>query len=135
MPDKILVIKLGALGDALMALGPMQAIRRHHAEAEITLLTRPAYHSLAEASGLFDAIHLDPAPRLNPLGWMMLRRWLRGAGFRRVYDLQTSDRTAAYFRLFWPGPWPEWSGKVVGCSHRHVYTLSLIHISEPTRPY
>jgi len=121
MPDRILVINLGALGDFLLALGPMQAIRRHHAGAKITLLTRPAYHALAAASGLFDAIHLDPTPRLNPFAWLALRRWLLGTGFRRVYDLQTSDRTAGYFRLFWPGPWPEWSGKVAGCSHRHLY--------------
>lgn len=121
MDNRILVIKLGALGDFLLALGPMQAIRRHHPEAEITLLTRPAYRELAEASGLFDTIRLDTAPRLNLVGWLGLRHWLRRSAFDRVYDLQTSDRTAGYFRLFWPGPWPEWSGKVAGCSHRHVY--------------
>lgn len=121
MRDRILVIKLGALGDFLLALGPMQAIRTHHTGAEITLLTRPAYRELAEVSGLFDAIHLDTAPRFNPLAWLGLRQWLRTSAFDRVYDLQTSDRTAGYFRLFWPGPWPEWSGKVAGCSHRHVY--------------
>jgi ADP-heptose:LPS heptosyltransferase len=119
--ERVLVIKLGALGDFLMALGPMQAIRRHHPGAEITLLTRPAYRDLGSASGLFDAVWDDPAPGWNPFAWLAWRSRLRGAGFSRVYDLQTSDRSAGYFRLFRPGPVPEWSGKVAGCSHRHVY--------------
>ena len=39
MSQRILVIKLGALGDFIYALGPMAAIRRHHKDARITLLT------------------------------------------------------------------------------------------------
>lgn len=119
--DRVLVIKLGALGDFLLALGPMQAIRRAHPDARITLLTRDAYRDLAAASGLFDEIRVDPAPKLNPLSWLALRRWLRGGRFDRVYDLQTSDRSAAYFRLLGGAGGPEWSGKVAGSSHRHVY--------------
>ena len=57
---RILVIKLGALGDFLMALGPMQAIRRHHPQAELVLLTRPPYRELGAASGLFSEIWIDP---------------------------------------------------------------------------
>ena len=118
---RILVIKLGALGDFLMALGAMQAIRRHHPDGHLVLLTRAAYRELGAASGLFDAIWVDPAPRWNPLGWLRWRARLRGAGFARVYDLQTSGRTAGYFRLFPRGRPPEWSGKAEGASHRHVY--------------
>lgn len=121
MTDRVLVIKLGALGDFLFSVGPMQAIRRRHPEAELVLLTRPDYRALAEASGLFDEIWEDPAPRYNPIGWLALACRLRAARFSWVYDLQTSDRSAAYFRLFWPGPVPHWSGKVRGASHRHVY--------------
>lgn len=119
--DRVLVIKLGALGDFLFALGPMQAIRRAHPNARITLLTRRTYAGLAEASGLFDAIWVDPAPRLNPIGWFRLRARLRGGRFERVYDLQTSDRSGAYFRLMGGAGGPQWSGKVTGCSHCHVY--------------
>jgi ADP-heptose:LPS heptosyltransferase len=45
---------------------------------------------------------------------------LRRARFDRVYDLQTSQRTAAYALLFRPGPVPEWSGTATGCSHPHA---------------
>ena len=132
--DRVLVIKLGALGDFLLALGPMQAIRRAHPAARITLLTRDTYRSLAEASGLFDETWIDPAPKLNPLTWFALRGKLRGGRFQRVYDLQTSDRSAGYFRLMGGASGPEWSGKVPGCSHRHVYdSPSRLHTVERQR--
>jgi len=116
---RILVIKLGALGDFVQALGPFAAIRRHHANAWVTLLTTAPYAELAYASGYFDEIWIDPRSHL-PRRLLALRKWLRGTKFQRVYDLQTSDRSAFYFRLFWPGPYPEWSGIAKGCSHPHA---------------
>lgn len=117
----ILVIKLGALGDMVQALGPFAAIRRHHAGAPVTLLTTAPYADFARASGCFDDIWIDERPRGLELGkWLALRAKLRQGGFARVYDLQTSDRSSFYFRLFWPGPLPEWSGIARGCSHPHA---------------
>ncbi|WP_193172705.1 glycosyltransferase family 9 protein [Nisaea nitritireducens] len=132
---RILVIKLGALGDLIYALGPMQAIRRHHPNAEITLLTRPAYAELGERSRLFDKVWTDSEPKLfNLPGVLALRARLTGAAFDRVYDLQTSDRTGFYHRLFWPGPKPEWSGIVPGCSHYHHYKRpTLTHTQDRQR--
>ena len=122
MPDgnRILIIKHSALGDLALAFGPMQAIRAAHPGAHITLLTIKAFESLARASGLVDEVWIDERPKLFRIGAVSkLRRRLREGGFDRVYDLQTSSRTAWYFRLFWPGPRPEWSGTVKGCSHPH----------------
>ena len=125
--SRILVIKLGALGDFIYALGPMQAIRRHHPHARITLLTRPAYAGLGERSGLFDTIWNDSEPKpFNLPGVLSLRAKLTGTRFDRVYDLQTSDRTGFYYRLFWPGPKPEWSGIVPGCSNDHHYSRQTL---------
>ena len=119
--SRILVIKLGALGDFAQAMGPFAAIRRHHADAHVTLLTTAPYAPFAEAGGWFDKVWIDARPPGHRVGaWLTLRRRLRGAGFQRVYDLQTSDRSAFYFRLFWPGPTPEWSGIARGCSHPHA---------------
>ena len=42
----ILVIKLGALGDFVQAMGPAAATRAHHRDAEITLLTTAPYAEL-----------------------------------------------------------------------------------------
>lgn len=119
--DNILVIKLGAMGDFIQALSPMQAIRQHHPDARITLLTTTPYEGLARASDYFNDIWLDQRPRWNAPGkWLALRSRLRGGQFKRVYDLQTSDRSSTYYKLFWPGQTPEWSGIVKGCSHPHA---------------
>jgi ADP-heptose:LPS heptosyltransferase len=60
-----------------------------------------------------------PAP-FDINGWLALRHHLRNGRFERVYDFQTSQRSAAYARLFRPGPMPEWSGIAAGCSHPHA---------------
>ncbi|MGQ0527734.1 MAG: glycosyltransferase family 9 protein [Alphaproteobacteria bacterium] len=141
--ERILVIKLGALGDFIQALGPMAAIRRHHAGAHITLLTTKPYEALAAASGYFNEIHIDTRPQFLEVGrWLDLMDYLRGQHFTRVYDLQNSQRTGFYFRLFPRKKRPEWVGVAKGASHRngspervaghafdgHVQTLGLAGI-------
>lgn len=124
--DRILVIKLGALGDFIQAMGPAAAIRRHHPDARVTLLTTKPYVALAEATGFFDEVWQDTRPKLvQPGKWAALRGRLRGASFSRVYDLQTSDRSSFYFHLMKPLPFqrgapPMWSGIARGCSHPHA---------------
>jgi ADP-heptose:LPS heptosyltransferase len=116
--ERILVIRLGALGDFVLSLGPCAAIRRHHKGAHITLLTTQPFVEFARMSGYFDEVWVDSRPRLFAIGgWLALRQRLRGGRFDRVYDLQTSDRTGFYFRLMGPGPRPEWSGVARGASH------------------
>jgi ADP-heptose:LPS heptosyltransferase len=116
--DRILVIRLGALGDFMLSLGPSAAIRRHHKGAHITLLTTEPFVEFARMSGYFDEVWVDSRPRLFDIGgWLALRRRLRAGRFDRVYDLQTSDRTGFYFRLMGPGARPEWSGVARGASH------------------
>ncbi len=120
-PRRILVIKLGALGDFVQALNACAFIRRHHASDRIALLTTAPFADLARASRLFDDVELDARPKPHQVfEWLALRRFLRRSAFARVYDLQTSGRSSFYFRLFWPGPYPEWSGIAPGCSHPHA---------------
>ena len=120
-PERILLIKLGALGDFVQAMGPAAAIRSHHPEAEITLLTTAPYRALGEAAPYFDRVWVDERPRFTrPLALWRLRRQLRGARFQRVYDLQTSDRSSFYYHLMGPGRRPEWSGIAHGASHPHA---------------
>ena len=72
---RILVIKLAALGDVVLAFSAMQRIRMAHPDAEITLLTTPPYAGLAEATGLFDHVQTDGRPRkLRDLVGMLARR-------------------------------------------------------------
>jgi ADP-heptose:LPS heptosyltransferase len=117
---RILVIKLGALGDFVQAMGPAAAIRAHHADAAITLLTTAPFAELARCAPYFDDVWIDERPGLmTPRGLVALRRRLRAAGFTRVYDLQTSFRSSSYFHLIGPGARPQWSGIARGASHPH----------------
>ena len=114
---KVLVIKLGALGDFVLALAAMQHIRAAHPTARITLLTIPPFEALARSSGYFDAIETDGRPeRLRE--WVTLIGRLRSARYDRVYDLQTSSKSSLYFQLLRPFA-PAWSGIAVGCSLPH----------------
>lgn len=117
----ILVVKLGALGDVAQAFGAFAAIRAHHRDARIVLLTTPPFASVLGASPWFDEVWSEErfaAWRVHD--WLRLRRRIRGAGFARIYDLQTSARSDRIFRLLGPGRRPEWVGRVPGASHRHT---------------
>jgi ADP-heptose:LPS heptosyltransferase len=122
--QRILIIKLGALGDFIQALAAMQAIRQHHRSAFIALLTTAPFTHLARDSGLFDEIWIDGRAPVHHLGpWLRLAAWLRRGRFARVYDLQTSRRTDWYFFLMhglYPLARPEWSGIAPFCSHPHA---------------
>ena len=61
--QKILVIKLGALGDFIQAAGPFKSIRIHHKSEDITLLTTTKFVDLANASPWFDKIKIDTRPK------------------------------------------------------------------------
>jgi ADP-heptose:LPS heptosyltransferase len=116
-PSRILVVKLGALGNVVQSLGPFAAIRRRHASAQITLLTTEPYADWLATSPWFDAVWIDERPEWWDFpGWLRLRRRLIDGRFDRAYDLQTSGRSSRYFQLLPPGSRPEWSGIAHGCA-------------------
>lgn len=113
---RILVIKLGALGDFMLAFGPFAAIRAQHPAAEVTLLTTAPFADLARDSRWFDRVLTDSRPRWWDLPALVrLRRALQGFDF--VYDLQTSGRSSHYHRM---AGRPPWSGIARGASHPHA---------------
>jgi ADP-heptose:LPS heptosyltransferase len=125
MVEKVLVIKLSALGDFLQALGPIEAIRKHHPRASLTLLTTAPFVSLAEQTGFFQEIevikriHSYQIPTLIKYLYPLAREH-----FSRVYDLQTSTLSTRLFGFLrvmgWRG---EFSGIAEGCSHPHKNPL------------
>ena len=113
----VLVIKLSALGDFVMAFPAFARVRAAHPGARITLLTTPPFESLAALSPYFDAV--DPGGRpAGPGAWLALVTRLRRAKFDRIYDLQTNDRTNLLFQALRPWP-PAWSGVAPGCALPH----------------
>jgi ADP-heptose:LPS heptosyltransferase len=114
---RVLVIKLGALGDFIQALGAMRVVRATHPSARITLLTTEPFEAFAKACPYFDIVEADGRPR-DIKGRSDLIRRLRQAGYDMVYDFQNNDRTAQYFAGL-TGKKPLWSGAAQGASHQH----------------
>lgn len=122
---RILVIKLSALGDMVLACPAFARIRAAHPGAHITLLTTPPFEAFARASPYFDAVETDGRPE-RASGWLALIRRLRRARFERIYDLQTNDRTNLIFQALRPRP-PIWSGVASGCAlpHRNPARMAM----------
>src|SRR3954453_16782143 len=59
---RILVIRLSALGDFIQALGPIAAIRRHHAGDLVSLLTTRPLAGFAEELSYFDEVMVYERP-------------------------------------------------------------------------
>jgi ADP-heptose:LPS heptosyltransferase len=133
----ILVIKLSALGDMVMAFPAFARIRVAHPNAPITLLTTPTFEALAKASPYFDRVWTDGRPD-GAGGWLKLVFRIRRARFARVYDLQGNDRTRLILNSLWPFP-PIWSGSGPADMHpleRHAFQLQQAGIwpDAPTAP-
>lgn len=126
---RILIIRHSALGDFVQSFGPFAAIRARHGGDEITLLTTAAFAGLARLCPWFDRVEVDARPGWwDVAGVLRLRRQL--AGFDLVYDLQTSRRSATYFRL---AGRPAWSGHVAGASLRQGAWREGMHTFERQR--
>lgn len=115
---RVLVIKLGAMGDFMQALGAMRVVRATHPSARITLLTTEPFEAFAKACPYFDIVEADGRPR-DLKGKGDLIRRLRSAGYDMVYDFQNNDRTAQYY-MGLTGKKPLWSGHAKGASHQHM---------------
>ncbi len=117
---RVLVIKLSALGDFMMALGAVKAVREAHPSAQITLLTTPPFKSFAEKCPYVDVVDTNGRPDGVRATRDLIAR-IRRQKYDIVYDFQTSGRTANYFKaLNMPGRKPPlWSGHVDNCAFPH----------------
>jgi ADP-heptose:LPS heptosyltransferase len=107
-PSRILVIKLGPVGDFVLSLGAMKKIREAHQGSHLTLLTTPQFESLARACPWFDQVEPHGEPRGLGDIWAVTG-WIRKARFERVYDLTGDRRTNRFHRALQPFA-PPWSG-------------------------
>lgn len=114
--NRILVIKLGAIGDVILSFMALERIRKAHPEAELTVLTTPGFERLYRACPWVDRVETDGRPK-GVGGYFKLAGRLRKAGYQRIYDLQTSDRSSALYWGLAPHA-PEWSGIAPFASHR-----------------
>ena len=89
--SRILVIKLGALGDVVMATSSIRQIMKRHHDAAVHLLTAPHYTEIFKN---WDDLQVKSFNRKGLAETLRAIRWIRAGGFSRVYDLQSNDRTA-----------------------------------------
>jgi ADP-heptose:LPS heptosyltransferase len=115
--QKVLVIKLGGVGEMVLAFPAFERIRQAHPKAKITLLTTKPFASLTAQSPFFNSVESDGAPK-DPGGWATLILRVRRAHYDRVYDLQNDATTNLIFQGLRPLP-PAWSGVALGSALPH----------------
>jgi len=93
---KVLILKLGALGDVLMATPLIQTLTAHYKIHELWLLTSPPFADLFTA---WPDLRVHVVPRRGWRANLAAVRWLRVQRFARVYDLQSNDRTRYWCAL------------------------------------
>ena len=94
--NRILIIKLGALGDVVLATPHMRAIVEAYPEAEVTLLTSPACAGLVQGLPGLEVVAFQRRGFAEM--WRVLA-WLRQRRFAVVFDLQGSLRSRLMTRL------------------------------------
>lgn len=112
--QNILIIKLGAFGDIVMAEGVFHDVRLNCPEAQVTVLTTPAYKKIFERCPWIDKILIDPRdPRWRIDLMRKLNQRVRFDSYDVVIDLQRANRTSFYHRWFVKNA--SWSGLAEGC--------------------
>jgi ADP-heptose:LPS heptosyltransferase len=108
--NRILVIKLGALGDLVLATAQLRAIVDAYPEAEVTLLTSPACADLVRG---LPGLEVAAFRRRGFVEMVRVLVWLRRCRFAVVFDLQGSLRSRIMTR--WSGArqrigrWPDFA--------------------------
>ena len=90
---KILIIKLGALGDVIISTSIIKKISEHHITDNIYLLTSPQY---AELFSHFNNIKIISFERKGLINKLKTLHWIRKNKFDRLYDLQSNDISSIY---------------------------------------
>jgi len=105
---RLLIIKHGAFGDVIQAFGALKDICLNFPDAEVSVLTEPAFKKIMERCEYIDHVLIDerlPRWRIDEL--FSLKSAFNGADPDFVIDLQNSARTAFYRRYLLRKP--EWS--------------------------
>lgn len=93
---KILIIKLGALGDIIISSNIIKKILEHHENERVELLTTPTFEELFSQ---FENLKVTSFQRKGILSKLKCISWIRKQKFDRIYDLQSNDRTSFFCAL------------------------------------
>ena len=96
-PKRILIIKLGALGDVMMAEGIMRCIRGHFPETHISLITEPLYARFMKKAPHFDEVlSYKRVPVWHFASQHAIRARLKSGNYDLVIDLQNSSQSRRF---------------------------------------
>ncbi|MDF1594390.1 MAG: glycosyltransferase family 9 protein [Desulfobacterales bacterium] len=101
---KILIIKMSALGDVLMALPHVDSILAQHRDDDVWLLTGPAFRELFVNHPRLKVIALDRRKGIGAESTYGRALWVRKQAFDGIYDLQ-GNRTSRLLVRFSKSPW------------------------------
>lgn len=107
-PSKILIVRLGALGDVIHAVPAQQQLRQRFPDAAIHWLTEPPYREILQAVPGIERVWLADTKgwraRPHRLGELLrLVRGLRRQRFELAFDFQGLLKSAGLVRLARPG--------------------------------
>ena len=88
---KILIIKLGALGDVIMSTPIIKRLQEHYSNKEIWLLTSSIYEELFIN---WEGIAIKTIDRGTVIDTIKIIQWIRKSKFSMLYDLQSNDHTS-----------------------------------------
>jgi len=100
---KILIIKMSALGDVLMALPHVDSILAHHLDDDVWLLTGPSFRELFVNHPRLKVMVLDRSKRIGAESTYGRVSWVRKQVFDNIYDLQ-GNRTSRLLVRFSKSP-------------------------------
>ena len=108
---KILIIKLGSLGDIVQISGAIRDISENHKNDEIHIMTTKPYFDLFKKNPYISNVILDKRlSKLNLIYLFSLMKLIKKFNFLKVYDLQNSNRSAFYKKILFPNASKEiWS--------------------------
>jgi heptosyltransferase-2 len=92
--NKILLRGPNWVGDAVLAIAAMKAVRDAYPQAEITLLVRPWVAGLFSSAPFIDRVWKEPRPA-GLKDWMRLSRSIRTKGFDLALLFPNSFESAA----------------------------------------
>ena len=93
---KILIIKLGALGDIIISTSIINEILRYHKKDDVHLLTTPPFKNLFNKKKNLTVVSYERHGFINLIKTI---HWIRIKQFKNIYDLQSNDRSGIYCAL------------------------------------
>ncbi|HXH83782.1 MAG TPA: glycosyltransferase family 9 protein [Candidatus Tectomicrobia bacterium] len=109
-PMRVLAIRLHALGDTVLTLPYLDALRRHSPPMRLDFLTRREVAEIPRSVVLFDRVFALAGgrdPRRQMLAALALAPWLRSRRYDVVIDLQRNRISRLVRRLLAPSAWSE----------------------------